>query len=108
MWLRDCGVLGEASSMSFRIVRVAAVVGLVALTAACATSSSPKSSPTSRASGGGTTTGKLTASAKGVTATTIKIGFSYIDLETLAKAGIIKIDHGPYEQIIKALVADVN
>ena len=45
---------------------------------------------------------------KGVTANTIKIGFSYIDLETLAKSGIIKIDNGPYEQVIKALVADVN
>jgi ABC-type branched-subunit amino acid transport system substrate-binding protein len=44
----------------------------------------------------------------GVTADAIKIGFSYVDLETLAQSGIIKIDHGPYEQIIKALVDDIN
>jgi hypothetical protein len=92
---------------------VAALASAAALAGACSTSSSnggASGSPTSRAVGATASTGAptLTASAKGVTATTIKIGFSYIDLETLAKSGIIKISHGPYEQIITALVNDVN
>ena len=85
--------------------RFGAVALVTVALAACATDrDEPSSTPA--------TTGKSdaprTASARGVTADTIKVGFSYIDLETLAKSGIIKIDHGPYEQIIKALVDDVN
>ena len=66
--------------------------------AACSTASS-KNVNSSPSGTGGT---QSTALGKGVTANTIKIGFSYIDLETLAKSGIIKIDNGPYEQVIKA------
>jgi branched-chain amino acid transport system substrate-binding protein len=43
-----------------------------------------------------------------VTADTIKIGFTYIDLEALAESGVIRLDHGPYEDVIRALVDDVN
>ncbi len=95
---------------SLRHLAAAACALAVLGAAACATSSSPKSSRSapSTGAGSGTTSGALTASATGVTATTIKIGFSYIDLEALAKSGIIKIDHGPYAQIIQALVDDVN
>jgi ABC-type branched-subunit amino acid transport system substrate-binding protein len=82
------------------------VLIVAALATACTTSRSDKSSSGTTTPGGGTAA--LTASARGVTATTIKVGFSYIDLEALAKQGIIKISHGPYEAIIKALVADVN
>jgi hypothetical protein len=46
--------------------------------------------------------------AAGVTSDTIKIGFSYPDLESLATAGVIKTDHGPYDQIVSALVDDAN
>jgi ABC-type branched-subunit amino acid transport system substrate-binding protein len=81
-----------------------AVVVVAALAAACSSSSTSSSSSGPAPNG----TAKLTASANGVTADTIKVGFSYIDLETLAKSGIIKISHGPYEPIIKALVDDVN
>ena len=45
---------------------------------------------------------------RGVTADTIKIGFSYIDLATLAEAGVIRVSHGDYEKVITALVDDVN
>ena len=68
---------------------------LAALATACTTS--PKHELRRRDATSGTGNGgALTASARGVTATTIKVGFAYIDLETLAKPGIIKIDHGPY------------
>ncbi len=55
-----------------------------------------------------TTTPKLTASARGVTADTIKIGLSFPDLEALAKTGLIKVDNGDYEAVGKALVDDIN
>lgn len=96
-----------------RSLRLATAAFVVAgFASACTTSSngpnaggatsSPGSSP------GSTASSKFSPSAKGVSADTIKLGFSYIDLETLAKSGIIKISHGPYEQIIKTLVEDVN
>jgi hypothetical protein len=78
-------------------------VAVLAL-AACTTSSS-------KASGGSGATGSsnaLTASAPGVTATTIKLGYSYPDLDALAKTGLIKVSRGPEEAIVKALVDDVN
>jgi ABC-type branched-subunit amino acid transport system substrate-binding protein len=84
--------------------RWSAVIVLAALLAACTTERSDKPSSGTTPSG---STG-LTASARGVTADTINVGFSYIDLETLAESGIIKISHGPYEEIISALVDDVN
>jgi ABC-type branched-subunit amino acid transport system substrate-binding protein len=84
------------------------LIGLVAavvIAAGCTTSDSD--SPSS--SGADATAPEArTASARGVTADTIKVGFSYIDLESLAEAGVIKISHGPYEEIIKSLVDDVN
>jgi ABC-type branched-subunit amino acid transport system substrate-binding protein len=85
-----------------RWIALAAVAALSL--AACSTSSS-KSTSSKNTGGGGS---QSTALGKGVSANAIKIGFSYIDLETLAKSGIIKIDNGPYEQVIKALVDDVN
>jgi ABC-type branched-subunit amino acid transport system substrate-binding protein len=85
--------------------RWCAVVAIALVASACATSKDDDTaSPSSSAKEGA----KLTASARGVSASTIKVGFAYIDLETLAKSGIIKIDHGPYADIIKALVDDVN
>lgn len=88
----------------------ALALSVAVLGAACSTASGPKgdAGATGGSGGSGSSSGALTASARGVTATTIKIGFAYIDLETLAKSGIIKIDHGPYAEIIKALVDDVN
>jgi ABC-type branched-subunit amino acid transport system substrate-binding protein len=91
--------------------RWSAVVILAALLTACTTSrGSNDTSPSSTSPSGSPSTGTaaLTASARGVTADTINVGFAYIDLETLAKAGVIKIDHGPYEQIITTLVNGVN
>ena len=86
-----------------RWIAVVAAVGVLA--AGCTTSRKTNTSTGGTGTTGGGTT---TASARGVTANTIKIGFSYIDLEALAKSGIIKIDHGPYAKVIKVLVDDVN
>ena len=44
----------------------------------------------------------------GVTEDTVKIGFSYVDLEALAQAGVLDITHGPYEEIMQSLVDDLN
>jgi hypothetical protein len=78
------------------------------LAAAC--SSSSKSSGASGASGtsGASGGGGNTASAKGVTADTIKIGLSYPDLAALAKTGLIKVDNGDYAKIGQVLVDDIN
>ncbi len=96
-------------------LRGLATLAVVAVLAtACATSSSNRSSsggsPTSAASGGttGSTSARLSATATGVTADTIKIGFSYPDLEALAKTGLLRVDNGPYADMIKAVVDDVN
>ena len=71
-----------------------------------AASGSSKSRGTSPSGSTGTT--KLTATAQGVTASTIKIGLSYPDLAALAKAGYINIDNGDYPSIAKSLVDDIN
>ncbi len=68
----------------------------VTLVAACGSSSSTSStsrntSPESTSGGSSATPAKLTASARGVTADTIKIGFVYPDLEALAKTGFVKV-----------------
>jgi ABC-type branched-subunit amino acid transport system substrate-binding protein len=94
------------SARSLQRSIAALVIGAV-LTAACSTADDDDSVSADNTTGGG----EPTASSElgtGVTADTIKIGFSYIDLETLAKSGVIKIDHGPYDQMIKVLVDDVN
>src|SRR5690242_6269339 len=87
------------------VPRWTAVVVVAALLTSCATASDKNNSTGATSPSG---SGALAATARGVTAATIKVGFSYIDLAALARTGIIKIDHGPYEQIIKALVDDVN
>jgi ABC-type branched-subunit amino acid transport system substrate-binding protein len=109
--------------------RRAIMVGTaLALLAGCGSTTKSESTTTTTTTGSTTTTGApgttaagvtsttagpattvpLTASFRGVTADSIKIGFPYIDLEALAKSGLIKISHGPYADIIKALVDDVN
>lgn len=90
---------------------VAVTVALVVAGAACTTSPGPKATGATAsvpARGGGATSGPLTASARGVTARTIKVAFTYPDLEALAKTGIVKVSHGSYPDAIKALVDDVN
>jgi hypothetical protein len=79
------------------VVLVACVVG-----AACTTSSDDEQASAPSAGG------ELTASARGVTADTIQIGLTYPDLEALAKTGLIKVDNGPYDEIGKILVDDIN
>jgi len=85
-----------------RLVRAVAVFAVAAVVVAgCSTSRGSTAKGNANTTGGGTP-------GRGVDAKSIKVGFSYIDLETLAKSGVIKIDHGPYEDVIKALVDDVN
>jgi hypothetical protein len=79
------------------------VIALV-LVGACTTSSDDDAATPSPDA----TSGELTASARGVTADTIKIGLTYPDLEALAKTGLIKVDNGPYDEIGKILVDDIN
>jgi hypothetical protein len=91
--------------------RTGVAIVLAALIAAACSSSSPSHSTATTAPSGSaasTTSGALTASARGVTPTTIKIGFSYPDLEALAKTGLIKVSWGPVEPILTALVNDIN
>jgi ABC-type branched-subunit amino acid transport system substrate-binding protein len=89
--------------------RAVATVGVAAIAvAACSTSSSPKSNAGTPTSASGVTTGALTASARGVSASEIKIGFTHPDFALLAKTGLIKLDPGPYEEMMQALVDDVN
>jgi ABC-type branched-subunit amino acid transport system substrate-binding protein len=83
---------------------IAAVAVGVVMVAACSTADDDDSVGADNTTGGG----QSGESRTGVTADAIKIGFSYVDLETLAQSGVIKVDHGPYEQIIKVLVDDIN
>src|SRR5690349_24160641 len=46
---------------------------------------------------------KSTATARGVTADTITIGFAYPDLDALTKTSFVRISHGPYDPIVRAL-----
>jgi hypothetical protein len=86
------------------------VAALIA--AACGSSGKSHSSATTAATApSGVTSASgapLTATARGVTATTIKIGYSYPDLEALAKTGLVKISWGPVDRIVTALVDDIN
>jgi hypothetical protein len=93
--------------MRARSIRSAAVLAaLVLMAAAC--SSSSKSSGSSGTTGASGASGANTASAKGVTADTIKLGLSYPDLAALAKTGLIKVDNGDYQKIGQVLVDDIN
>jgi ABC-type branched-subunit amino acid transport system substrate-binding protein len=98
---------GRSARRAIVTVAVAAV-----LAAACSTSSSNRGSqggsPTSAAGSSSPGHAQLTATARGVTADTIKIGFSYPDLEALAKTGLLRVDNGPYADMIKAITDDVN
>src|SRR4051812_32194679 len=85
----------------------ALIVVAVLFGAACTTSSNSKTG-SSPSSGGGSSGATQGATATGVTADSIRIGFTYVDLASLAASGVIKTDHGDYEAMIKSLVADVN
>src|SRR3712207_3366070 len=88
----------------WRLAAVIATLGL--LVAACTTSEDDgDDSGTAATEEGGGGGGGL---GTGVTEDTIKIGFSYVDLEALAQAGVLDITHGPYEEIMQSLVEDLN
>jgi hypothetical protein len=70
--------------------------------------SSSREDKTSTGSGDSGNENSFPTKATGVTADTIKLGFAYVDLEELAKTGIIKVDHGDYERVIEVLVDDLN
>jgi ABC-type branched-subunit amino acid transport system substrate-binding protein len=99
----------ERARLPFRARCAAAILAIGAVgVAACSTLSSPKSSGGSPSSGGGSTAAGLTASATGVTGSEIKIGFTHPDFAALAKTGLITLDPGPYDEMMQALVNDVN
>jgi ABC-type branched-subunit amino acid transport system substrate-binding protein len=47
-------------------------------------------------------------SGPGVTDESIRVGLAYPDFEELTRAGIVDVDHGPYEEIAQVLVDDLN
>jgi hypothetical protein len=92
---------------TLKLRAVVLVVVLAVAMAACTTSRSKTSSGPS--SGSASYDGPTFAPhSQGVTNDTIKIGLSYIDLQALAQSGIIRMDNGDYEKVIKTLVDDVN
>ncbi len=50
----------------------------------------------------------LTATARGVTAETITVGVSYLDIDLLAEQGFVTTTWGDQEKVIQALIDDVN
>lgn len=46
--------------------------------------------------------------APGVTKGAIKLGITYVDLETLREEGIVDIDHGDYETAFRTVIDDIN
>ncbi|WP_419918407.1 ABC transporter substrate-binding protein [Candidatus Poriferisocius sp.] len=50
----------------------------------------------------------LTATARGVTAETITIGVSYLDVDQLVQMGLSPVSWGDQEKVIQALVDDIN
>jgi hypothetical protein len=84
----------------------AAVLAVLALfVSACTTSDDGGDDGDSAAADGDSSGGGL---GPGVTDDTIKVGFSYLDLEALAQAGVVKVDQGPVEEITQSLVDDLN
>jgi hypothetical protein len=83
-------------------------IGALVVTAALAAPACSTSSKGSSSTGTNGGTSAASATATGVTADTIKIGFTYPDLEALAKTGLIKVDNGPYGPMLRALVDDIN
>ena len=58
---------------------------------------------------GGTTGGSASGElGQGVTEDTIKIGFTYPDLDALRESGVASTNHGPYPDHIQVLVDDLN
>lgn len=108
-----------------------AVVGFALVVASCGSgdddtadpddsvTTSSTAAPSSTAAGGSeesptpTTTGaapevELTATARGVTAETITIGVSQVNVDELRSAGLVQTNHGDYELIYRALIDDLN
>jgi hypothetical protein len=94
----------------------AAGASLLLLLAACkstddgasSTSEAPTSSATTGLGGSSTSTGggSSDAAAPGVTADSIKVGVSYVDLSRIGD--ILKVDHGDYEKAYRAVFDDIN
>jgi hypothetical protein len=81
-----------------------AVAGVGLLLLAGCTSGSDDSS--SAKSGGSTTAPAPSGPAPGVTADTIKVGITYVDLEAIKD--LTDIDHGSYEDAYRAVIDDIN
>lgn len=80
----------------------AAVIGLVGLTA-CSTKSTPKTSAPAPAN---TSSSPSTSSVQGVTATTIRVGITYVDYSAIRS--IVDLDQGDFRTAYRALLDDIN
>jgi hypothetical protein len=86
------------------------VVFLLLATAACKSSGSSSVSSTSGGSAGSGASASASSTADprapGVTADTIKVGVTYVDLSTLKD--VVGIDHGDYQKAYQAVADDIN
>jgi ABC-type branched-subunit amino acid transport system substrate-binding protein len=90
------------------MVRVrSAVAILVAAALVFAACSDDKKTATTTASSSAAPAA-LTASFRGITATEIKIGVVFVDFPCLTEKGFLDFTQGPAEDIVNALVADIN
>jgi len=79
-----------------------------ATTTAAATATTAAGATTTAPSDGGVDPSELTASFRGVTEDSIRIGVAMIDLEQLADAGFIEFSHGDLERSYQAVIDHVN
>lgn len=84
---------------------VVLVAALGLLLGACTSSDDTSSGDGPTTTGGEEPSGEL---GTGVTEDSIKLAFSYVDLAAVREATGLDIDHGPYDEIMEALVADLN
>jgi hypothetical protein len=91
---------------------VAAWAAVALLLAACADDDDDDAEPATTTEGTGeattTTSGELTASARGVTADTITIGYAYLDFDLLVSQGLASSGYGDQELAFQTIVDAIN
>jgi hypothetical protein len=87
--------------------RIALVLGVTLLLAAACTSGDDTSTSDTSTTGGPATTVAPTGPSPGVTASTIKIGVTYVDTEALKSVGL-DYNLGDHKAVYNALVKDIN
>ncbi|MBV9951633.1 MAG: hypothetical protein JO291_06760, partial [Acidimicrobiia bacterium] len=87
--------------------RIALVLGVALLLAAACTSGDKTETSDSSTTGGPATTVAPTGPAPGVTASTIKIGVTYVDTKALQSVGL-DYNLGDHKAVYNALAKDIN